>query len=102
MRTVILFLHAQFVRRLKLFIVSYHSVGYIPDSDFWPVEIETLDEVKEFLRSEVTITTYLDIELEDSREYLDMLGEIDALTEQGGIIEEIGSSLYRYSIERTV
>ena len=80
-----------------MFLVSYHSVGCIPDSDFWPVEIETLDEVKEFLLSEVS---YLDIELEDSREYLDMLDEIYALTEQGGIIEEIGNSLYRYSVER--
>ena len=82
-----------------MFIVSYYSVGCIPDSDFLPVEIETLDEVKEFLRSEVS---YLDIELEDSRGYLDMLDEIDALTEQGGIIEEIGDSLYRYSVERFV
>ena len=83
-----------------MFLVSYYSVGCIPDSDFWPVEIETLDEVIEFLLSE--IDSYLDIDLDDSREYLDMLGEIDALTEQGGIIEEIGDSLYRYSIERIV
>ena len=89
----------QLVRILKLFTVSYYSVGCIPDSDFWPVEIETLDEVIEFLLTEVS---YLDIELGDSREFRDMLDEIYALTEQGGIIEEIGDSLYRYSIERVV
>ena len=80
-----------------MFTVSYRSAGCLPDSDFWPCEFDTLEEVQEFLVSEITIYNDIDI---DSDDYANILREVDSLTDSGGIIWELGHSLYAYYVDR--
>ena len=78
-----------------MFTVSYHSAGCLPDSDFWPCEFDTLEEVKEFLVSEIIF--YNDT---DDDDYANILREVDDLTDGGGVVNEPGHSLYAYYVAR--
>ena len=94
------------------YVVSYQSVGCLPDSDFWPCEFDSFGEAKDFLFDELTHeTSMLDVdedydeivEWEDSPGFVAAMGELDALTEDGGRVNDPNCGLYGlyyYSIER--